>query len=189
MLAAPKGLSRAWQFPQPAQCRRPWAMPLRPDLKAVTARAHFVAGSVACRLSVLFRRGIIVASKAGARFFCHPLRRPPPPTTPWTVPTTRHPRRELPSAQRPHDRPLVPYIVSIDVPHAYTKEPSMNLSRPDVFNVRFSPLERRLLEAIAGLEGQKLSEALRWLIREEARRRGLLTLISQEWQSGERAAE
>jgi hypothetical protein len=65
----------------------------------------------------------------------------------------------------------------------------MNLSRPDVFNVRFSPLERRLLEAIAGLEGQKLSEALRWLIREEARRRGLLTLISQEWQSGERAEE
>jgi hypothetical protein len=89
----------------------------------------------------------------------------------------------------PRVRPLVPCIVSIDLPHAYTKEPSMNLSRPDVFNVRFSPLERRLLEAIAGLEGQKLSEALRWLIREEARRRGLLTLISQEWQSGERAEE
>ncbi|HOR00025.1 MAG TPA: hypothetical protein PLJ35_14505 [Anaerolineae bacterium] len=65
----------------------------------------------------------------------------------------------------------------------------MNFSRPDVYNIRFSPLERRLLEALADQEGQKLSEALRWLIREEARRRGLLALISQEWQAGERAAE
>jgi hypothetical protein len=56
----------------------------------------------------------------------------------------------------------------------------VKMRRSEGIQVRLSPKERQIIEIIASQEGTSISQALRNLVRDEARRRGVWLKSDQE---------